>query len=343
MAWLLLGAIMLAGALLWARTQVKAPPMSLARTSLQTDAQPISDVLLPMLTSNADVRPVVQPLAREPRPATIAAALRQEFETSRDLFSYAQRLAPQVRRGEADALWLLSKVVDYCSEYANNRAGYARDTEVMARLRVPASMLRARARIAERCARFSQADGLLPAVVWQLRVHAAEQGSVAAEAALAAKGEPVKSKSGYVRDLAERVVESQDPDAYRAMSTAVANGSVQTDEVLDARTTAAKAVADAPQPREASSNGIPLQQESSSTPQLDALAWQLAACRLGGQCGADSTLMTSYCVNGGICSQRPDQDFETFVYDAAIPRQGADVVRRMVDALVDEEHTGEPE
>jgi len=42
--------------------------------------------------------------------------------------------------------------------------------------------------------------------------------------------------------------------------------------------------------------------------------------------------MTSYCANGGICSQGASQDFATFELDAAIPRQGARQVDDMVAA-----------
>jgi hypothetical protein len=63
------------------------------------------------------------------------------------------------------------------------------------------------------------------------------------------------------------------------------------------------------------------------------LAW-LAARRLGLECRAGSALMTSYCANGGICSQGASQDFATFELDAAIPRQGARQVDDMVSLLV---------
>jgi hypothetical protein len=47
--------------------------------------------------------------------------------------------------------------------------------------------------------------------------------------------------------------------------------------------------------------------------------------------------MTQYCANGGICSRDPSQDFERFVFDAAIPRQSADVINEMVDSLMGEQ------
>ena len=56
---------------------------------------------------------------------------------------------------------------------------------------------------------------------------------------------------------------------------------------------------------------------------LSELAWVVAACELGQECGPDSTLMTTYCANGGICSRDSSQDFSAFVLDAGVPRQGA--------------------
>jgi hypothetical protein len=44
-------------------------------------------------------------------------------------------------------------------------------------------------------------------------------------------------------------------------------------------------------------------------------------------------LMTSYCANGGICSKDPGQDFESFVYDAAVPRQSEGRMNQLVDSL----------
>jgi hypothetical protein len=73
---------------------------------------------------------------------------------------------------------------------------------------------------------------------------------------------------------------------------------------------------------------------SVSGTQLSELAWLLAACRLGNACGPGSVLMTSYCANGGICSRDSSQDFNTFVLDAGVPRQGADNLNLMVDSLM---------
>jgi len=64
------------------------------------------------------------------------------------------------------------------------------------------------------------------------------------------------------------------------------------------------------------------------------IAWRLAACQAGLDCGQRSALMTMYCANGGICSTDPNQDFRTFVFDAAVPRQSADRLNEMVRSIL---------
>ncbi|EKU25798.1 hypothetical protein XTG29_01169 [Xanthomonas translucens pv. graminis ART-Xtg29] len=141
---------------------------------------------------------------------------------------------------------------------------------------------------------------------------AARGGNLAAEAALLTLGQPLQSSAGYKRHLVERVRASGDPDAYLALAPAMglaASG----DDSLDERIAGTA---------------------------FTELAWQLAACRLGLDCGPDSELMTRYCANGGICSPDPTQDFSSFVYDAAVPRQGTDTMNEMVNKLVETTATG---
>lgn len=237
-----------------------------------------------------------------------AAGLREAFEAAPDLFAYSQSLAPAVRAGDAEATWLMSKVVDYCAGYSVDPAGFARDTALLGGmgLRSSTTIAASRGRIGERCRRFSDADGLTPSLAYTLRIDAARAGSLAAEAALMGMGEPLAADGDYARDLVVRVRQSLDAEAYGAIAPAMGT--------LDARLAAAA--------------------EPDIAPQFRELAWQLAACELGMDCGPDSALMTSYCASGGICSNDATQDFEEFVYDAAVPRQSADLVRNMVDMLV---------
>ena len=256
-----------------------------------------------------------------PAPSAIAATLpanpayrsapRVEFERTDDLYAFVQRLAPAVRERDADAMWLVSKVYDYCSGYAMAPAGYARDTGAIRDMgqRGWQEMVAARDRVSARCARFVPEDDLSQPMVVMRRVEAAQAGSLPAEAALLASGQPLKKTDDYVRDLVTRVRESKDPDAYAAVSSGMG----------------------------IAASGRQAYAPDVSGTQFAELAWQLAACRLGLDCGPQGALMTSYCANGGICSRDPTQDFAGFVYDAAIPRQGADVVNGMVDSLLSEQ------
>ncbi|AKK69174.1 hypothetical protein [Xanthomonas translucens] len=239
---------------------------------------------------------------------------RAALERSPDLYRTAQQLSAAAAQGDADASWLLSRIYDYCAGYAMDPAGYAADTRAIdaAQLPMSARMAVARARVGRRCAGFVPGDGLTRQAIVAQRVRAARGGNLAAEAALLALGQPLQSSAGYKRHLVERVRASGDPDAYLALAPAMglaANG----DDSLDERIAGTA---------------------------FTELAWQLAACRLGLDCGPNSELMTRYCANGGICSQDPAQDFSSFVYAAAVPRQGTDTMNEMVNRLMDTTATG---
>lgn len=253
-------------------------------------------------TSEARLRPV----ALRARPAL--SPLRRAFEESADLFAYAHELRGLAAAGDADAMWLLSLVHDYCAGYAADPAGYAQDTRVIERLGLSngAAMLSARQRVQQRCARFVPQDGFsLPMIVNQ-RTQAARAGSLAAEAALLAMERPLEEGDDYRRDLVQRVLDSGDPFAFVAIAPAM--GSV------------------------GGARGDTLGEVSGS--ELSEIAWRIASCRLGMDCGPDGSMMTSYCVNGGICSQDASQDFSSFARDAGIPRQGEDNVEEMVGTLL---------
>jgi hypothetical protein len=246
------------------------------------------------------------------RPAAIlraaANAPRADFEGANDLYAYVQGLRARETAGDAEALWAVSRVLDYCSAYATDPAGYAADTRAISALKgsSTAAMAAARDRVGQRCARFVPADGFSLSALRAKRFDAARAGSLAAEAALLAMGEPLSDSNEYRQDLVERVRRSGNPEAYVAISPAMGiAGSGQ----------------------EAYLGRI-------SGTQYSELAWLLAACRLGNDCSPNGVLMTTYCANGGICSRDSSQDFYTFVLDAGVPRQGADNLNGMVESLM---------
>lgn len=237
-----------------------------------------------------------------------AATLVGEFETAPDLYALAQRLAAREHAGDPQALWIVSRIYDYCAAFAADPAGYSRDTRTLAELRLAsgASMLAARERVGRRCARFVPGDDLSPQRIDGKRRQAAEAGSLAAEASLLALGRPLIDSEAYIRRLIERVVESQDPEAYVAISPAMGLPASGQEAYFG---------------------------EISGTP-LTELSWLVAACRLGQECGPGGTLMTTYCAAGGICSKDDSQDFEAFVRDAGVSRQSAEDLNVMVDDLL---------
>ncbi|MDR6841266.1 hypothetical protein [Pseudoxanthomonas sacheonensis] len=233
---------------------------------------------------------------------------RNDFEGVGDLYTYVQSLRARETAGDPDALWMVSRVLDYCAAYAANPTGYAADTRAISKLKGAATvaMAAARDRVGRRCARFAPVDDFSLSALRAKRLEAARAGSLAAEAALLAMGEPLFAGNEYKQDLVERVRRSGNPDAYVAISPAMGIAGSGQEAYLG----------------------------SVSGTQLAELAWLLAACRLGNDCSPGSVLMTSYCANGGICSRDSSQDFYSFVFDAGVPRQGADNLNGMVEGLM---------
>lgn len=258
----------------------------------------------------SSMRPALRPVAVRTVPAV--SPLRRGFEDSTDLFAYSRELMAFAAAGDADAMWLLSLVQDQCAGFAADPVGYAQDTRVIAGLGLSngRAMLSARQRIQQRCARFVPQDGFsLPTLITQ-RMQAARAGSLAAEASLLAMDQPLQDGDDYRRDLVRRVLDSGDPFAYLAIAPAM--GTI------------------------GSGRRNTLGEVSGSD--LSEIAWRIASCQLGMDCSPNGSMMTSYCVNGGICSQDESQDFTTFARDAGVPRQGADNVDDMVGTLLS--HTG---
>ncbi|MBH1627688.1 hypothetical protein I5U62_12255 [Stenotrophomonas maltophilia] len=241
-------------------------------------------------------------------PSGLPLDLRADIEDASDLYAYAQRLRVQADTGNHEARWMLSRVYDYCAQYALDPGGYRLDNNVLSGLGLTAApaMIEARERVAQRCGGFVPGDKLGAALVLAERRKAAAQGNLAAEASLFAEGEPLHDSAEYRRDLVERVRTSRDPEAYMAIAPAMGVRAAG-DRALDGLV---------------------------AGEQLSELAWRLAACELGLPCGADSVLVNSFCANGGICSQDGAQDFRDFVYDAAVSRQGAGKMKEWIKRLV---------
>lgn len=254
----------------------------------------------------SETRPTEPPASTSIGPG-LPVDLRSVFERGRDLFSFSRELRAAAAAGDAEAGWMLSRIYDYCGVYAMDPNGYALDSGTLASMGlsdVP-GLTAARERVSVGCVGLTAADAISRERILQHRKTSAEAGNLAAEAALLAMGEPLQPDAEYRRGLVERVLNSQDPEAFLAISPAMG----------------VKAAGD-----DAYRGMV-------AGDQFAQLAWQVAACRLGLACGPNSMLMTSYCANGGICSRDPSQDFESFVYDAAVPRQSEGKMNTLVDSL----------
>ncbi|KRG78773.1 hypothetical protein ABB30_03160 [Stenotrophomonas ginsengisoli] len=236
-------------------------------------------------------------------PLDMAAGL----EGRGNLYDYARQLQYAVAAGDAQAGWTLSRIHDYCGQYLQDPQGYALDDRLLATAGGGPlqALVAARSRLGQRCHGFAPADQPGHAGIVLQRRRAAQAGHLAAEAALLAMGQPLSDDDDYRRQLVERVIQSQDPEAFLALSPAMG----------------AVAAGDA------------ALHDAVAGTQFTQLAWQVAACRLGMACGPDSVLMSSYCANAGICSRKPDQDFESFVFDAAVPPQGVEKMNQLINQL----------
>ena len=241
-------------------------------------------------------------------PSGLPLDIRADIEGDTDLFAYAQRLRWQADSGNVEARWMLSRVYDYCSQYATDPGGYQLDNSVLTGMgeRASTAMASARQRVASRCGGFVASDGLGYPLVFAQRRQAALGGNLAAEASMLADGQPLQPDEDYRRGLVERVRDSHDPEAYMALAPA-----------MGLRASGDRAM-----------TGMVAGEA------LSELAWRVAACELGMPCGSDSVLMNSFCANGGICSQDDGQDFTDFVYDAAVSRQGAEKMTEWVEELI---------
>lgn len=256
--------------------------------------------------------PTLSAATAVPEQTTAVAAglpldLRAAFENGSDLFAYARQLQAAADAGNGEAGWMASRIYDYCGVFAMDPSGYALDSAALQRMDLDAisAMLAARGKVRQGCAGFTAADGLGRARLLQQRLASAKAGNLAAEAALLSMGEPLDESPEYRRELVERVQSSQDPEAFLAISGAMGTAAAGDD--------AYKGMV--------------------AGSQFSQLAWQVAACQLGLACGPGSALMVAYCANGGICSRDPQQDFQSFVYDAAVPRQGVEKMNEMVNSL----------
>lgn len=232
---------------------------------------------------------------------------RGAFETADDLSEFIRSLDSAVDANDPEAIWLVSRAIDYCLPYASNPSGFSNDTNVLvaaADRDLSSPLKAAREKVSSRCRNFNSTNPLSRSDALVNIVRAAKAGSLPAEAALVTRGTPLDKSDDYLRDLVRRVEASGDPEAFLAISEAMGPSASARGEVLG-----------------------PASGTVEST-----FAWQLAACRSGLDCSSGGSLMTMYCSNGGICG--PYDSFEELLFQGLVPQNRRTAINTLVDTII---------
>jgi hypothetical protein len=236
-------------------------------------------------------------------------SLRIAFEQSNDLSAFVRSLSARAAAGDADALWLISRSVDYCTTYGKNPAAFTSVTEILLANAPPEavhSVKTVRERTAARCRGFiASNDGNVfsSSAALANKVRAARAGSLPAEAALLLAKAPLSTDSAYLTNLVDRVQRSGDPEAYLAISDAMGTMASGHEKIFG----------------------------SNSGSEISTFAWQLAACRRGLDCSPTGSLMSMYCLHGGVCGNF--SSFEDLVFRGLAPESDKTRINAMVNRI----------
>jgi len=105
------------------------------------------------------------------------------------------------------------------------------------------------------------------------------------------------------RHLVDRVQHSGDPEAYLAISDAMGTMASGHEKIFG----------------------------SNSGSEISTFAWQLAACRRGLDCSPTGSLMSMYCLHGGICGNF--SSFEDLVFRGLAPESDKTRINAMVNRI----------
>lgn len=224
-----------------------------------------------------------------PAAVTVNTDYQSRFDASEDLRALVGQLQAASAGGDGTATRLIGKAYEECFIVAlNGLASFQRDQEQRLKLEADQQAREgtalAFARVAQRCAGFN-GDVLKLKQVEAMRDKAASQGNLAAMAEqfrhrMVAGGAAYGAKEQA--DLARRILASKDPEAVAAMAELM--GDVAASRTSDL----------APFP--------------AGSTRAEA-AWQLAACDLGRNCGAQGSYLSSVCVSVGLgCRSSTVQD-----------------------------------
>ncbi|MBS0457282.1 MAG: hypothetical protein JSS44_08145 [Proteobacteria bacterium] len=200
---------------------------------------------------------------------------RQRFEQSHDLFALVQSSRAAADGGDATAKTIIADAMYECIS-ATLPTNSRHVGVFLAEKRQPElkSVIDAKLAVdSARCGRFTKDDiGSLGAVLAQY-ADAAKLGSAKALAMQLTYGNLATIPDQDLASDVQKIITSGDPDAIGALSNLMglrAEGRASTFGSYSGSVT-------------------------------DQYAWQLAACRMGMDCGANSALLRGYCLSGGMC------------------------------------------
>lgn len=199
------------------------------------------------------------------------------YAESKDLYALTLQLKPRSEAGDGEASRLIASAYQECWLYALNPTGFMNDMALRGQVRpdLKEKMNGLARRTTERCYGFA-GQKIGPKVANLMLEKAAAQGDLSAEAQLlgsALQSLDAATAGNQLKDLAERIVTSRDPDAYLAIAPFMGQ------------------VADGQQGRL-----HPLPVGSS----LAEASWHIAACKMGADCSATGPTVTRMCLFGGI-------------------------------------------
>lgn len=225
-----------------------------------------------------------------------------------DLFESVTTMLPRSDAGDAQASRMIAAAYQECGQYAINPIDFDEYIRVLSSVRedLAPNLSSARDTIVRRCGRFA-GQRIGPAAIRAMLNRAAEQGDLASEVQVFA--ERAIRKGGVSAEeiipIVDRVLASRDAEAYAAIAPLM--GSVSAG---------------------AQSRLAPIPAGSD----LAEAAWSIAACRLGRDCGPNSSAVLQMCLGGGInCELRP---IESFYTQAVLPPADQARLRQLIHQLV---------
>jgi hypothetical protein len=234
-----------------------------------TDA--VASSTTPTLAKDEPAAPVVPALRGADRSPSRSVAW--TLESSDDYSMLLAQQLPLAEGGDATAMSTVAKVLEYCQLYSESPAGFESHIQFMASLKPSEgqALKRVAAKISKRCSKVA-ASPTVPEAAQSWLLRAAEAGDVSAlirTAILHYEGTSPQERAALI----SAALNSGDPNVVFEAAGLLPFG-VDSD-----------------------SANLPL-----TDSEIDRMAWEVAACRLGAACDAGQNLMDAHCVAGSGCN-----------------------------------------